>query len=1038
MNSKLRFLLISLFIFFVAALQASADGDIRVSGVVMSEGEPLPGASVLVKGTHNGTVTDVDGKYTLTVPADGTLVFSFIGLKTTEQKVNGRTVVNAELLPDSEQLDEVMVVAYATAKKYSFTGAASTVKGSEIAKMQVSNVSRALEGTVSGLQASAPSGQPGTDAEIRIRGIGSINASSAPLYVVDGVPFDGSINSINPEDIASLTVLKDAASAALYGSRGANGVIIITTKQGHTDSKTTVSINASFGGSNRAIRDYDRVGTNQYFELYWEALRNQYALNSDKYTPQTAAAQASKDLVGKLMGGGPNPYGPNYPQPVGTDGKLLAGATPLWNVDWQKEALRNHTTSHQLDITFRGGGKRLRYFSVLNYKNDMGLLNSKYTDYTDRYNSQMKKYFLNLRMNLDVDITDATKLKLNMLGMLRETKRPTTSEATLFEQIFNTPSAAFPVQTQNGLWGSNNVLKTNPIANLADVGYYKLNQRMLQADLRLIQDLSVLTRGLSAELAIAYDNNATYQETAKKSFMYQTIEKGTDGEPVYTNYGNPNDELEISNKGLANQYIHANFEAKVNYHRTWDKHDFTASAMFRQESMTLTGANNSRYRQYIIGTVGYNFDNRYMVDVVANCFGSSVLGKNDKYRAYPAISAAWILSNENFMKGISAFDYLKLRASYGRSGYDIYDYDMDKQYWIGSGSYYFQAGNTSAGSSLKEGMLAMEQLDLEVADKYNIGLDMSLLKGLTFSIDGFYDKRSNILIDGSGLISSAIGVTIPQMNAGKVETKGTELSTMWKKEYKNFSYYIGANFSYAKSKVIENGEGYQPYGYLSKKGYPIGQCFGWEAIGYFRDEEDIKNSPVQKFSEVRPGDVKYRDLNGDKVIDSNDQKAIGYSTAIPEIYYGINLGFEYKGFGVDALFQGVGHYSVMLNTASVYWPLRNNTNISNWYLNDKIRWTEDTKDIANVPRLTTLDNANNFRNSTQWLENGSYFKLRNLNVYYNFPSSWAKKVKMEKIQVYARANNLFSLDHVKYMNCEDLKINYPDMTSVYFGLNINF
>lgn len=261
MNSKLRFFLTSLFILFVVTLYAAPGGDIRVSGVVMSEGEPLPGASVLVKGTHNGTVTDVDGKYTLTVPADATLVFSFIGLKTTEQKVNGRSVINAELIPDSEQLDEVMVVAYATAKKYSFTGAASTVKGSEIAKMQVSNVSRALEGTVSGLQASAPSGQPGTDAEIRIRGIGSINASSAPLYVVDGVPFDGSINSINPEDIASLTVLKDAASAALYGSRGANGVIIITTKQGQTDSKTTVSVNASFGGSSRAIRDYDRVGT---------------------------------------------------------------------------------------------------------------------------------------------------------------------------------------------------------------------------------------------------------------------------------------------------------------------------------------------------------------------------------------------------------------------------------------------------------------------------------------------------------------------------------------------------------------------------------------------------------------------------------------------------------------------------------------------------------------------------------------------------------------------------------------------------------
>lgn len=900
---------------------------------------------------------------------------------------------------NNEGQDKVIDLGTQTTTELRKTQAVSTIYSNELDKNAATSPYNAIYGLLPGLSVMQNTSWGTDKSRLNVRGRGSLNGDT-PLFVVDG--FARPLEYINLSEIESISVLKDGAATALWGGRGANGVVLITTKRGIYSQKD-IKVDYKFGLG-------FPVNQPEFADAYTYAKARNEALRYDGLQPDM-------DEASFLSGGNSDLYP---------------------NVDWQKEALRNHTTSHQLDITFRGGGKRLRYFSVLNYKNDMGLLNSKYTDYTDRYNSQMKKYFLNLRMNLDVDITDATKLKLSMLGMLRETKRPTTSEATLFEQIFNTPSAAFPVQTQNGFWGSNNVLKTNPIANLADVGYYKLNQRMLQADLRLVQDLSVLTRGLSVELAIAYDNNATYQETAKKSFMYQTIEKGTDGEPIYTNYGNPNDELEISNKGLANQYIHANFEAKVNYHRTWDKHDFTASAMFRQESMTLTGANNSRYRQYIIGTAGYNFDNRYMVDIVANCFGSSVLGKNDNYRAYPAISAAWILSNENFMKEISAFDYLKLRASYGRSGYDIYDYDMDKQYWVGSGAYYFQAGNTSAGSSLKEGVLAMEQLDLEVADKYNIGLDMSLFKGLTFSIDGFYDKRTNILIDGSGLISSAIGVTIPQMNAGKVETKGTELSAMWKKEYKDFNYYIGANFSYAKSKVVENGEGYQPYGYLSKKGYPVGQCFGWEAIGYFRDEADIKSSPVQKFSEVRPGDVKYRDLNGDNVIDNNDQKAIGYSTAIPEIYYGINLGFEYKGFGVDALFQGVAHYSVMLNTASVYWPLRNNTNISNWYLNDRIRWTEETKDIANVPRLTTLDNANNFRNSTQWLENGSYFKLRNLNVYYNLPSSWAKKVKMEKIQVYARANNLFSLDHVKYMNCEDLKINYPDMTSVYFGLNINF
>ncbi len=329
MKTNLRLLFTLLFVVSVVALRAGTMNDIRVSGTVVSEGDPLPGVSVLVKGTGVGTITGIDGKYSINVPSDGTLVFSFIGLKSVEHKVGGRSVINVELVPDSKQLEEVMVVAYATAKKYSFTGAASTVKGDEIAKLQTSSVSRALEGTVAGLQASAASGQPGTDATIRIRGIGSINASSAPLYVVDGVPYDGSVNSINPEDIASMTVLKDAASAALYGSRGANGVIIITTKQGQSDSKTTVNVKASFGGSNRAVRDYDRIGTDQYFELYWEALRNQYALDTKNYTPQTAAIKASKDLVGKLMGAGPNPYGSKYPQPVGTDGKLADGAVPL-------------------------------------------------------------------------------------------------------------------------------------------------------------------------------------------------------------------------------------------------------------------------------------------------------------------------------------------------------------------------------------------------------------------------------------------------------------------------------------------------------------------------------------------------------------------------------------------------------------------------------------------------------------------------------------------------------------------------------------
>ena len=442
---------------------------------------------------------------------------------------------------NNEGQDKVIDLGTQTTTELRKTQAVSTIYSDELDKNATTSPYNAIYGLLPGLSVMQNTSWGTDKSRLNVRGRGSLNGDT-PLFVVDG--FARPLEYINLSEIESISVLKDGAATALWGGRGANGVVLITTKRGIYNQKD-IKVDYKFGLGLP-------VNQPEFADAYTYAKARNEALRYDGLQPDM-------DEASFLSGGNSDLYP---------------------NVDWQKEALRNHTTSHQLDITFRGGGKRLRYFSVLNYKNDMGLLNSKYTDYTDRYNSQMKKYFLNLRMNLDVDITDATKLKLSMLGMLRETKRPTTSEATLFEQIFNTPSAAFPVQTQNGFWGSNNVLKTNPIANLADVGYYKLNQRMLQADLRLVQDLSVLTRGLSAELAIAYDNNATYQETAKKSFMYQTIEKGIDGEPIYTNYGNPNDELEISNKGLANQYIHANFEAKVNYHRTWDKHNFTAVLCF--------------------------------------------------------------------------------------------------------------------------------------------------------------------------------------------------------------------------------------------------------------------------------------------------------------------------------------------------------------------------------------------------------------------------------------------------------------------------
>ena len=674
---------------------------------------------------------------------------------------------------NNEGQDKVIDLGTQTTTELRKTQAVSTIYSDELDKNATTSPYNAIYGLLPGLSVMQNTSWGTDKSRLNVRGRGSLNGDT-PLFVVDG--FARPLEYINLSEIESISVLKDGAATALWGGRGANGVVLITTKRGIYNQKD-IKVDYKFGLGLP-------VNQPEFADAYTYAKARNEALRYDGLQPDM-------DEASFLSGGNSDLYP---------------------NVDWQKEALRNHTTSHQLDITFRGGGKRLRYFSVLNYKNDMGLLNSKYTDYTDRYNSQMKKYFLNLRMNLDVDITDATKLKLSMLGMLRETKRPTTSEATLFEQIFNTPSAAFPVQTQNGFWGSNNVLKTNPIANLADVGYYKLNQRMLQADLRLVQDLSVLTRGLSAELAIAYDNNATYQETAKKSFMYQTIEKGTDGEPIYTNYGNPNDELEISNKGLANQYIHANFEAKVNYHRTWDKHDFTASAMFRQESMTLTGANNSRYRQYIIGTAGYNFDNRYMVDIVANCFGSSVLGKNDKYRAYPAISAAWILSNENFMKEISAFDYLKLRA-FLKSEYkshcihpDMYDifnalkwtsYANTKIVILGQDPYHEVGQAHGLAFSVQKGVKIPPSL-------LNMYKELHNELGLYIPNNGYLEKWAR---QGVLLLNSALTVRDGQANSHR--NKGWEIFTNRVVECLNerkdpVIFMLWGNNAKEKIKVITN------------------------------------------------------------------------------------------------------------------------------------------------------------------------------------------------------------------------------------------
>lgn len=970
-----------------------------VGGIIKdTAGKPVSGVKISKVGEfRNSSITDKDGIFSLELKDGDYVELNYADVIIKRVKVAGEMM---DIVLDFQK-DAAVDLGFMKRTEVNRTQAATAIYADQIEKnaTSMSKMNNAFYGLLSGLHLTQKVGWH-TNAAMRVRGQGSIDGG-APLIIVDG--FQRALDHLVLEEIESVQVLKDGAATALWGARAANGVLLVNTKRGVYNS-FDIDVNYRHGF------DFS-INQPEMADAYTYAMAQNEALYYDGLPMQYSQKQLSQ---------------------------FKNGSNPLYypNVDWMKEGTRNHSENNQFNVVVRGGGKRVRYLALLDYKNSFGLLNEGWSHYSDRYNSQIRNYELQLRMNLDVDITSSTKMKFDLFGTITEEKRPNTEINAIFENLYKVPAAAFPVKTNNDNWGGNTIFKMNPIATIADVGYVQDNRRLLYADMRLTQDLSMFVEGLNAEVAVGYDNSATYQDIGSKTYLYEVSYLAENGLPVSETY-DTNTNMQVTSSKLNKQILRATVEAKLNYDRMFNEHQLSASAIYRQEAEDGLTIGTSYYRQNVMGVVGYNYANRYMVDVVGNYYGTSVLLKGDKFRFYPAVSVGWNLTNEAFLQKASKLDLLKLRASWGRSAVDNLAYGLGNYFWTGTGNYPFGESMTPVGG-LREQKLPMHQLNLETADKYNIGVDARLWKNLTASVDVYYDRRTNILV-ANNKISKMLGIDPAQENVGKVESRGVELNLGWNGKHKDFSYYANANWALNDSKVIENGEAYQPYDYLYAKGHKVGQLFGLEAIGYFRDEEDIAKSPEQTFSVVRPGDIKYKDQNGDKKIDSEDRVAIGKSTTAPDMVFGLNLGFEYKGFGIDMVFNGISGLTKQLNVANVHRPLRNgNTNIATWYLKDKVRWTETTKDIANVPRLSTLSNENNYQASTQWIEDGSFFKLRNLNVYYTLPQKWSEKLKMDKCQIYARAQNVFSIDKIKYFNCEDLTLGYPDLFSVYVGLNINF
>lgn len=900
------------------------------------------------------------------------------------------------------------------------TAAVSKVYNESFNKRASKNISNSLFGQGLGLTALQNAGNYANyEPTFYVRGLQSLS-SSTPLILVDGLERD--MDLVSPEEVESVSILKDAAAVALYGYKGVNGAILITTKRGKYNSR---EVNFT----------YDHV-------MNQEIRRPEFA-NSLTYAQAMNEAYANDGLGTRYNEWEMNAFRTGEKQEFYPGQRL----NMYPNVNWLDETFRDHGVSNKYTIEFRGGGSKFRYYSMLNLVTDKGFIAN--TNMNEGYSTQNKYSRGNLRTNLDIDLTPKTKLKLNILGTLTEWSRPGDS-ANLWDLIYTLPSAAYPIKQEDGTWSGNATWDgtKNPVAQAQGTAYTKGHNRSLFADLTLSQDLSDFIPGLGANFRLAYDNYSSLIENHSKTYSYSSYSMtGWDnlGQPATYHYYSGGAESGMGTAADVKDWTRQfNFAGSIDYNRTFDLHSIYSQMKWDYEYRDTYGTNTTIYRQNLSWFTHYGYKNRYYLDLALVGSASSLLAPGHKWAFSPTVSAAWVLSEEKFMKNVSWVDFLKLRASWGIINADylpkdgsntVYDY-WDQIYSITGVTYPFEDNYGTDFGSASISRLASINSTHEKAVKYNIGLDATLFKGLNLTVEGYYQRRKDIWVSSSGKYSSVLGMTAPFENAGVVDSKGVEVGADYTKDFGKFIVNVGGNFTLNKNEIKEQLEEPRAYNNLVRTGHPLEQVYGLIADGFFKDEADIEASLPQKISTVKPGDIKYVDVNGDQQIDANDVTAIGYSTKAPEIYYSFHLGVEWKGLGVDAMFQGTGRYSAMLDTKSMFWPLINNTTISNHYFEN--RWTPENQN-AKYPRLSAQSNANNYQNNTIWLADRSFLKLRNLEVYYRFPKSLIKKSRiLSNAKIYVRGVDLFCFDKIKVADPESYGATNPLTRSIIAGLTIGF
>lgn len=990
----------------------------NITGVVVDKwGNPVYGASVLVVGAPKSRVeTDKEGKFEIAANKSQKLrVFS---------ADKGELIVNVQsetpmTIVMNYAAQTIDIGANRTFTRAESTASVATVYNEDFDKRASKNISNSLFGQGLGLTTLQNAGNYADyEPTFYIRGLQSLSSSN-PLVLVDGLERDMSL--VSPEEVESVSILKDAAAVALYGYKGINGAILITTKRGNYNTK---EVKFTYDHvMNREIRRPEFANAVTYANAMNEAYANDGL--GTRYNDWELDAFRTGKHINLYPAGDINAYA---------------------DVNWLDETFRDQGVSNKYSIQFMGGGSKFRYYTMVNLLTDKGFI--KNPNENEGYSTQNKYSRANLRTNLDVDLTSTTKLKLNILGTLSELSTPGNS-ANLWNMIYTLPSAAFPIRQSDGEWSGGGTWDgtMNPVAQAQGAAYSKGHSRSLFTDLTLSQNLSSFLPGLGANLRLAYDNYSSLWENHSKGYTYKSysITGWEFGEPAtYRQYSGGADagmSTDADVKAWTRQF---NFAGSIDYERSFGMHDIYSQLKWDYEYRDATGVNTTIYRQNVSWFTHYGFNKRYYADLALVGSASNLLAPGHKWSFSPTVSAAWILSEEKFLKDISWINFLKLRASFGIINADYLPKDgsnttldyWDQIYNMTGVSYPFDDGYGSDFGSTSFARLASENTTHEKAYKYNIGVDATLFEGLNLTIDGYYQRRKDIWVSSAGKYSAVVGLNTPFENAGIVDSWGTEVGIDYTKKLGDFVLNIGGNFTLNRNEIKEQLEEPRTYQNLVQTGHPLNQTYGLVAEGFFKDEEDIATSLPQKFSTVKPGDIKYKDINGDKVIDENDVTAIGYSTLIPEIYYSLHFGAEWKGVGVSAMFQGTGHYSAMLNTKSMFWPLINNTTISNHYYEN--RWTPENQN-AKYPRLSSQSNANNYQNNTVWLADRSFLKLRNLEIYYKLPQTWMKRTRiLSNAKIYVRGVDLFCFDKIDIVDPESYGATNPLTRSVIAGLIIGF